>query len=81
LYDLENDPYETVNLIGNREFDAVYKELKDRMIQWSESSKDKGLEKDSNAIVEHFKAYGISTFKKRATSIRSRRKSVEKHFE
>ena len=81
LYDLENDPYETVNLIGNREFDAVYKELKDRMMQWSESSKDKGLEKDSNAIVEHFKAYGISTFKKRATSIRSRRKSVEKHFE
>ena len=40
-----------------------------------------GLEKDSDAIVEHFKAYGISTFKKRAKSIQSRRKSVEKHFE
>jgi len=81
LYDLENDPYETVNLIGNREFDRVYKELKDRMMQWIKSSKDKGIEKDSDAIVEHFQAYGISTFKKRAKSIQSRRRSVEEHFE
>jgi len=81
LYDLDKDPYETVNLIGNEDFDAIHKELKDRMMQWIRSSKDKGLEKDSDAIVEHFKAYGVSTFKKKARSIQSRRKSVEKHFE
>ena len=81
LYDLENDPYETVNLIGNREFDTVHKELKDQMTQWIRSSKDKGLEKDSDAIVEHFEAYGNSTFKQQAKSIQSKRRSVEKYFE
>ena len=81
LYDLEEDPYETINLIGNKDFDAVHRELKDRMSQWIKNSKDKGLEKDSDAIADHFKAYGISTFKKRAKNIQRMRASVEKHFE
>ncbi len=80
LYDIENDPYETVNLIGNEAYDAVHKELKDRMSEWIESSHDKGLEKDSDAIVKHFKAYGIKTRKSKAKSIQRTRSSVEKHF-
>jgi hypothetical protein len=81
LYDLQNDPYETVNLIGNEGFDAVHKELKEQMTGWIESSKDKGVEKDSDAIVKHFREYGISTMKKKAGSIQKMRSSVEKHFE
>ncbi len=81
LYDLVNDPHETVNLIGNKEFAAVHKELKERMAKWIESSKDKGLEKDSDAIVEHFRKYGKKTMKSRAQSIQKMRSSVEKHFE
>ena len=50
------------------------------MTEWIKSSKDKGLEKDSDAIVEHFKAYGVKTRKSRAKSIREMRASVEKHF-
>jgi N-sulfoglucosamine sulfohydrolase len=81
LYNLEGDPYETINLIGDEKFDTVHKELKNRMVEWIVSSKDKGLEKDSDAIVEHFKRYGITTFKKKAKSIQKMRSSVEKHFE
>lgn len=80
LYDLKNDPYETVNLIGNKDFDAIHKELKTQMTEWIGSSKDKGLETDSDAIVEHFRKYGVSTLKQRAKSIRAMRSSVEKHF-
>jgi len=81
LYDLVNDPYETINLIGNKDFDTVHKELKKRMEEWIEFSKDKGLEKDSDAIVEHFREYGNTTMKSRAKSIQKMRSSVEKHFE
>jgi N-sulfoglucosamine sulfohydrolase len=80
LYDLENDPYETVNLIGNKEFATVHKELKDKMSEWIKLSKDKGLEKDSDAIVQHYKKYGITTKKMRAKKIQKTRLSVEKHF-
>lgn len=81
LYDLENDPYETVNLIGDPAFISVHKELKDRMLEWIKTSKDKGLKKDSDAIVDHFYEYGITTFTKNAESIKKMRSSVEKHFE
>jgi hypothetical protein len=81
LYDLENDPYETVNLVGNKKFDAVRKELKDNLSEWIELSKDKGLEKDSDAIVQHFKNYGITTMERGAKSIQEMRSSVEKYLE
>ena len=81
LYDLENDPYETVNLVGNKEFEAVRKELKDNLSEWVKLSKDKGLEKDSDAIVQHFKNYGTITMERRAKSIQKMRSSVEKYFE
>ena len=81
LYDLENDPYETVNLIGEASFEKVHEELKNQLEEWIEASEDKGLEKDSDALVEHFKQYRITTFEKRAESIQRMRSSVEKHFE
>lgn len=81
LYDLVNDPYETVNLIGNKDFESIHNELKEQMAEWIEFSKDKGLEKESAAIVEHFREYGKTTMKSRAKSIQKRRLSVEKYFD
>ena len=80
LYDLENDPYETVNLIGKASFEKVHEELKNQVEEWIKISDDKGLEKDSDAIVEHFKQYRITTFEKRAESIQRMKSSVEEHF-
>ena len=81
LYDLEKDPYETVNLVGNQEYNAVHRELKLQMTDWIKMSNDQGLKEDSDAIVEHFKSYGITTMNKSAKRIEAMRSSVEKHFE
>lgn len=76
LYDLQADPYETVNLIGKPEHEQAHQKLKAELDAWLKQSQDKGLGKDSDAIVEHFKQYGISTFKKRAASIEKMRQKV-----
>ena len=34
LYDLENDPAETRNLHGRKEYDAIVSELMREMLQW-----------------------------------------------
>jgi N-sulfoglucosamine sulfohydrolase len=80
LYDLENDPYETVNLIGKASFEKVHGELKKRMEEWIETSEDKGLEPDSEALIQHFKQYRVTTYEKRAESIQKMKSEVEKHF-
>ena len=81
LYDLENDPYETVNLIGKTSFEKVHHQLKMKLENWLANSHDKGLQSDSDAIIEHFKQYGIKTFEKRRESIQSMKTSVKKHFD
>ena len=81
LYDIENDPYETVNLIGKTSFEKVHQELMRQLESWLEISQDKGLHSDSDAIIDHFKQYGIKTFEKRRESIQTMKASVEKHFD
>lgn len=81
LYDLENDPYETVNLIGKISFEKVHHRLKKQLEAWLANSQDKGLQNDSDDIIEHFKQYGIKTFEKRRESIQAMKTSVEKHFD
>ncbi len=43
LYDLENDPYETVNLAGKPEVAAVQKQLREELYDWMAGSRDLGL--------------------------------------
>ncbi len=81
LYDIENDPYETVNLIGKTSFEKVHHQLKRQLEDWLANSQDQGLQSDSDAIIEHFKQYGIKTFDKRRQSIQTMKASVEKHFD
>jgi len=81
LYDIENDPYETVNLIGKTSFAKVHQQLRRQLEDWLIISKDQGLQSDSDAIIEHFKQYGIKTFDKRRQSIQAMNASVLKHFD
>ena len=81
LYDIENDPYETVNLIGRTIFEKVHHQLKGQLEDWFANSQDQGLQNDSDAIIEHFKQYGIKTFEKRRESIQTKKASVEKYFD
>lgn len=81
LYDLQVDPHETVNLIGKPVYKDAHQKLKAQLDTWLKTSQDKGLGKDSDAIVEHFRQYGISTFKKRAASIEKLRAEVLSQIE
>jgi hypothetical protein len=81
LYDLKNDPYETVNLIGSSKFEQLHHELKKQLENWIEISLDKGFQRDSEAIIRHFQQYGLITFEKRLESIQRLKASVENHFD
>ncbi|MBX2850486.1 MAG: sulfatase [Phycisphaeraceae bacterium] len=81
LYDLEKDPYETVNLIGDEAYQAVHRELKAKMQQWIDASKDQGIGPDSEALIKHFEDYGVKTLKARREKIEEMRLFVEQHFE
>ena len=81
LYDIENDPYETVNLIGKTSFAKVHQRLRRQLESWLVISEDKGLQSDNDAIIEHFKQYGIETFEKRRESIQAMKASIQKHFD
>ena len=81
LYDIENDPYETVNLIGKTSFEKVHHQLKGQLDDWFANSQDKGLQNDSDAIIEHLKQYWTKTFENRRESIQTMKTSVEKYFD
>ena len=81
LYDIEDDPNETVNLIGKTSFAKVHQQLREQLESWLVISEDKGLQSDKDAIIEHFKQYGIETFEKRRESIQAMKASVQKHFD
>ena len=63
LYDLEKDPYETVNLIGNPAFKSQHQYLKNKLTAWIKSSGDRGFEAENPAIIEYFTNYGRTTTK------------------
>ena len=80
LYDLKNDPYEINNLIGDKEYATIHEELKTKLREWIKNSTDKGIEKESDAMVRHFREYGEKTMKTQKKSIDRLRLSVESHF-
>lgn len=81
LYDIKNDPYETINLIGKEKFNLVHQELRINLENWIKTSEDKGMKDDSEAIKKRFIQYGVSSFQKKEKRIQELRASVEKHFE
>lgn len=57
LYDLEADPHEMNNLVGQAEFAEVHGELKERLTNWIKESGDLGFEPLSPEHAEHFDNY------------------------
>ena len=54
LYDLENDPHETVNLAYHEEFQDVRRRLEGALSNWIKEIDDKGFRPDSPEIQKHF---------------------------
>ncbi|WP_236974247.1 sulfatase family protein [Membranihabitans maritimus] len=54
LYDLENDPHETVNLAYEEEFQVIRERLQTILTDWIGKIEDKGFEEDSLPVQKHF---------------------------
>lgn len=54
LYDMVNDPHETINLAYKPEFQAVCKKMEVLLMNWIEKINDKGFQPDSPEIQKHF---------------------------
>ncbi|CAA6692417.1 MULTISPECIES: sulfatase [unclassified Lentimonas] len=63
LYDLESDPFETVNLIGNDSYAEEHAALKAKLAELIESTGDRGFEPESPELAEYFSNYGKTTSK------------------
>lgn len=81
LYDLSQDPYETNNLAADSSHSETLREMQTTLNKWLRDSKDKGLGKDSPAIVKHFRDYGIQNDKRLGPSIAKNRTQIEALFE
>jgi len=57
LYDLENDPHETINLAYKDEFKNIRNKYEDILMNWIKQIDDKGMHPDAPEIQEHFIQY------------------------
>ncbi len=63
LYDLESDPFEMMNLVGNPEYVVQHHSLKAMLATWIETSGDRGFEAEDPAVAAYFNSYGQTTTK------------------
>lgn len=57
LYDLKNDPYETVNLVSQQKYAQALLQLREVLDNWIKETNDQGLSEDSDAIKAAFQEY------------------------
>jgi len=61
LYDLENDPYEINNLIGEANEVDKLNELKGKLKEWQTTYIDYGMQEDSEELKKAFAGYGVKS--------------------
>lgn len=76
LYDIETDPFETVNLADDKEYETVINDLRDKLKQWQEQTTDYGMQPDSPELKESFDEYKNKSFKSNFERIERLRSSV-----
>jgi N-sulfoglucosamine sulfohydrolase len=53
LYDLDNDPLELRNLVGDEKHGVVLKEMRDALEAWQKETKDLWLWRDGIAVMRY----------------------------
>ena len=66
LYDIQNDPYEVVNLADKPAYVSQLEEMRNILSAWQDRTNDYGMLEDSPAIVQHFIDYGEQSAASRA---------------
>ena len=61
LYDVQADPYETVNLAGDRRFGATLKRLRSALEKWISTSKDQGCELEPSDLAARMGVINTNT--------------------
>ncbi|WP_338395572.1 sulfatase family protein [Fulvitalea axinellae] len=77
LYDLESDPYETVNLANDPAWKGKLAEMRKLLDSTTEEIGDLALGKDPQEIKDAFKQYGIGSEKRNRERIRKLEASVK----
>ena len=60
LYDVENDPYELNNLAADKQYQAIKKDLRLRLLRWMDEQGDLGQETELAALNRTFKKGGTA---------------------
>lgn len=81
LYDIENDPFETTNLVHNKEYKDVLNDMRKRLQNWQNETTDYGMLPDSPKLQKSFEEYKSKSLENNSVRIEKLRKSVKKRME
>jgi N-sulfoglucosamine sulfohydrolase len=81
LYDIENDPYETVNLVATKDYSEVLHEMRIRLKKWQDETIDYGMKADSPELEKSFEEYKSQSRQSNRKRIEQLRKSVQKRID
>jgi N-sulfoglucosamine sulfohydrolase len=81
LYDIENDPYETVNLVATKDYSEVLHKMRIRLKEWQDETIDYGMKADSPELEKSFEEYKSQSLQKNKKRIEQMRKSVQKRMD
>lgn len=80
LYDIEADPYETMNLAKDKEYESLVNAMRNKLKQWQEETTDYGMQADSKELEESFEEYKVKSQENNSKRIEKLRNSVLKRL-
>jgi N-sulfoglucosamine sulfohydrolase len=81
LYDLRNDPFETLNLAGQSSTSGIQAKLFRELRDWIEETGDRGMREDSPQVKTAFANYRKNSHASRRTAILEARRAVQIELE
>jgi uncharacterized sulfatase len=80
LYDIESDPFETINLATNNEYSLVLKELREQLKQWQNETLDYGMQPNSPELEKSFEDYKSKSEKNNRKKIENLKQRIQKEI-
>lgn len=81
LFDLQADPLEIHNLASDLRKAKLLAKMREELANWQTSTRDYGMEEDSEALIKAFEEYGIESSTNRAAKIKGMEQSVRDEIE
>lgn len=81
LFDLNADPLEMRSLVSDPRKAELLAKMRRELANWQASTRDYGMEEDSEAIIKAFEEYGIQSSTSRAAQIKAMEQAVRDEIE